>query len=64
MYTHIAKQQSVMGKAPPQIPSSATVETIVQAGARILSDEVREVHDEQDRVSIGSLYQYFHDKLS
>lgn len=58
-----------MRKEPRQARSRATVETIVQAGARILSDEgwagfttnrIAEVAG----VSIGSLYQYFPDKLS
>lgn len=69
MSTRIAKQRSVMRKEPRQARSRATVEAIVQAGARILSDEgwagfttnrIAEVAG----VSIGSLYQYFPDKLS
>jgi AcrR family transcriptional regulator len=58
-----------MRKEPRQARSKATVEAIVQAGARVLSDQgwagfttnkVAEVAG----VSIGSLYQYFPDKLS
>ncbi|WP_343303943.1 TetR/AcrR family transcriptional regulator [Mesorhizobium retamae] len=69
MSTRIAKQQSVMRKEPRQARSRATVETIVQAGARILSDEgwvgfTTNRVAELAGVSIGSLYQYFPDKLS
>ena len=58
-----------MRKEPRQSRSRVTVEAILDAGARILSDEgwaafttnrVAEVAG----VSIGSLYQYFPDKLS
>jgi AcrR family transcriptional regulator len=58
-----------MRKEPRQARSRATVETIIQAGARILSDEgwagfsTNKVADLAG-VSIGSLYQYFPDKLS
>jgi AcrR family transcriptional regulator len=67
--TRVAKQQYVMRKEPRQARSRATVETILQAGARILSDEgwagftTNKVADLAG-VSIGSLYQYFPDKLS
>jgi AcrR family transcriptional regulator len=67
--TRIAKQHPVMRKEPRQARSRATVETIVEAGARILSDEgwagftTNKVADLAG-VSIGSLYQYFPDKLS
>ena len=69
MSTRIAKQPSVMRKEPRQARSRATVETIVQAGARILSDEgwagfTTNRIAELAGVSIGSLYQYFPDKLS
>ncbi len=69
MSTRIAKRQSVMRKEPRQARSRATVETIVQAGARILSDEgwagfTTNRVAELAGVSIGSLYQYFPDKLS
>lgn len=69
MSTRITKQQPVMRKAPRQARSHATVETIIEAGARILNDggwagfttnRVAELAG----VSIGSLYQYFPDKLS
>jgi AcrR family transcriptional regulator len=58
-----------MRKEPRQARSKATVDAIVQAGARVLGDQgwagfttnkVAEVAG----VSIGSLYQYFPDKLS
>jgi AcrR family transcriptional regulator len=58
-----------MRKEPRQARSRATVEVIVRAGARVLGDrgwagfttnEVAEVAG----VSIGSLYQYFPDKLA
>ncbi|MFB9952122.1 TetR/AcrR family transcriptional regulator [Rhizobium puerariae] len=58
-----------MRKEPRQARSRATVESIVQAGARILSDggwagfTTNKVADLAG-VSIGSLYQYFPDKLS
>lgn len=69
MSTRIAKQQSMMRKEPRQARSRATVETLVQAGARILSDEgwagfTTNKIAELAGVSIGSLYQYFPDKLS
>ena len=58
-----------MRKEPRQARSRITVETIVQAGARILSDEgwagfTTNRIAELAGVSIGSLYQYFPDKLS
>jgi len=58
-----------MRKEPRQARSRATVETILQAGARILSDEgwagfTTNKVAELAGVSIGSLYQYFPDKLS
>jgi AcrR family transcriptional regulator len=58
-----------MRKAPKQARSRATVEIILQAGARVLSEEgwagftTNKVADLAG-VSIGSLYQYFPDKLS
>lgn len=69
MSTRIAKPQPVMRKAPHQARSRATVETIIQAGARLLSDKgwsgftTNKVADLAG-VSIGSLYQYFPNKLS
>lgn len=69
MSTRIAKQRSVMRKIPRQVRSRATVESIIEAGARILSDEgwagfTTNRIAELAGVSIGSLYQYFPDKLS
>ncbi len=69
MSTRIAKQRSVMRKEPRQARSRATVETIILAGARILSDAgwvgfTTNRIAELAGVSIGSLYQYFPDKLS
>jgi len=67
--TRIPKARAAMRKEPRQARSKATVEAIVQAGARVLGDQgwagfttnkVAEVAG----VSIGSLYQYFPDKLS
>lgn len=69
MSTRIAKQPSVMRKAPRQARSRSTVEAIVQAGTRILADDgwagfTTNKVAELAGVSIGSLYQYFPDKLS
>lgn len=69
MSTRIAKQRNVMRKQPRQSRSRATVEAIIEAGARILSDEgwagfTTNRVAELAGVSIGSLYQYFPDKLS
>ena len=67
--TRIAKPQPAMRKQPRQARSRATVETIVEAGARILGDAgwagftTNKVADVAG-VSIGSLYQYFPDKLA
>ncbi|RXT48247.1 TetR family transcriptional regulator [Bosea sp. Tri-44] len=58
-----------MRKEPRQARSRATVEAVVEAGARILSEQgwggftTNKVADTAG-VSIGSLYQYFPDKLS
>lgn len=69
MSTRIQKSRMAMRKEPRQARSRATVDAIVQAGARVLGDQgwagfttnkVAEVAG----VSIGSLYQYFPDKLS
>ncbi|WP_342781718.1 TetR/AcrR family transcriptional regulator [Rhizobium glycinendophyticum] len=69
MSTRIAKRRSMMRKEPRQARSRATVETIVEAGARILSNEgwagfTTNRVAELAGVSIGSLYQYFPDKLT
>lgn len=58
-----------MRKEPRQARSRATVEALIEAGARILSEQgwagftTNKVADAAG-VSIGSLYQYFPDKLS
>ncbi|WP_245481372.1 TetR/AcrR family transcriptional regulator [Bradyrhizobium sp. LVM 105] len=69
MSTRIAKSQPVMRKEPRQARSRATVEAMIEAGARILGDEgwagfTTNKVAEAAGVSIGSLYQYFPDKLS
>lgn len=69
MSTRIAKPRSRMRKEPSQARSRATVEAIIEAGARVLSDlgwagfTTNKVA-EAAGASIGSLYQYFPDKLS
>ncbi|WP_330208763.1 MULTISPECIES: TetR/AcrR family transcriptional regulator [unclassified Pseudomonas] len=69
MSTRVPAPRSSMRKEPRQAHSRATVEIIVRAGARVLGDrgwagfttnEVAEVAG----VSIGSIYQYFPDKLA
>lgn len=69
MSTRVPRPRSSMRKEPRQARSRATVEIIVRAGARVLGDrgwagfttnEIAEVAG----VSIGSLYQYFPDKLA
>lgn len=69
MSTRIPEQPAAMRKAPRQARSRATVEVIVTAGARVLdcrgwagftTNEVASVAG----VSIGSLYQYFPNKLA
>jgi AcrR family transcriptional regulator len=67
--TRIPKSHPVMRKEPRQARSRATVDAIVQAGARILGDHgwagfTTNKVAEKAGVSIGSLYQYFPDKLS
>ncbi|OLP61426.1 TetR family transcriptional regulator [Xaviernesmea oryzae] len=69
MSTRIAKGQVTMRKVPRQARSRATVDVILEAGARILSLEgwtgfTTNRVAELAGVSIGSLYQYFPDKLS
>lgn len=69
MSTRIVKSASVMRKQPKQARSRSTVDAIIEAGARILSAEgwagfnTNRVADEAG-ASVGSLYQYFPDKLS
>jgi len=67
--TRVPAPRPSMRKEPRQARSRATVEVIVRAGARVLGDrgwagfttnEVAEVAG----VSIGSVYQYFPDKLA
>ncbi|CAN7396939.1 TetR/AcrR family transcriptional regulator [Bosea sp. LjRoot90] len=58
-----------MRKEPRQARSRATVDAVVEAGARILSEQgwggfTTNKVAEAAGVSIGSLYQYFPDKLS
>lgn len=69
MATRIEKSTSTMRKLPRQLRSKATVDAIIEAAARILSEEgwagfttnkVAEVAG----VSVGSYYQYFPDKHS
>ena len=69
MSTRIAKPRMRMRKEPRQARSRATVEAIIEAGAHVLSDlgwagfTTNKVA-EAAGASIGSLYQYFPDKLS
>lgn len=69
MSTRIATTGQTMRKAPKQARSRATVDAIVEAGTQVLgrrgwagftTNEVAEAAG----VSIGSLYQYFPNKLS
>lgn len=58
-----------MRKAPRQARSRATVEAVIEAGARILSQEgwagfTTNKVAEAAGVSIGSLYQYFPEKIA
>lgn len=69
MSTRIAKRKSTMRKEPRQERSKATVDAVVHAAARILSDHgwagfTTNRVAETAGVSIGSLYQYFPDKIS
>jgi AcrR family transcriptional regulator len=69
MSTRIPKPSVTMRKEPRQARSRATVGAIVQAGAQVLGDRgwsgftTNEVADVAG-VSIGSLYQYFPNKLA
>lgn len=69
MSTRIPDPVAVMRKAPRQARSRATVDAIVAAGARVLASRgwagftTNEVADVAG-VSIGSLYQYFPNKLA
>ncbi|WP_332692677.1 TetR/AcrR family transcriptional regulator [Devosia sp.] len=69
MSTRIAKSARTMRKQPRQARSRVMVEAVVEAGARVLSDQgwvgftTNRVADVAG-VAIGSLYQYFPDKLS
>ncbi|QEL26786.1 TetR/AcrR family transcriptional regulator [Bosea sp. F3-2] len=58
-----------MRKQPRQARSRATVEAVIEAGARVLSEQgwtgfTTNKVAEAAGVSIGSLYQYFPDKVS
>ena len=69
MSTRIAKRQPAMRKEPRQARSRATVEAVIEAGAHILSEQgwvgfTTNKVAEAAGVSIGSLYQYFPDKVS
>ena len=69
MSTRIQKSKPLMRKQPTQARSKATVVAIVEAAARILSDQgwagfTTNKVAEAAGVSIGSYYQYFPDKHS
>lgn len=76
MSTRIPRRRPRAQKVPPpvrkeprQARSRATVEAILQAGARVLGDRGMDGFTTNETadvagVSIGSLYQYFPDKLS
>lgn len=69
MSTRIQKPRSTMRKMPSQARSRATVDAIIEAGARVLGDRgwagfTTNMVAAVAGISIGSLYQYFPDKLS
>lgn len=69
MSTRIRKSPHLMRKQPVQARSKATVNAIVEAAARVLSDQgwagfTTNKVAEAAGVSIGSYYQYFPDKNS
>lgn len=69
MSTRIQKPGSPMRKEPSQARSRATVEAIIESGARILAERgwagfTTNAVAVVAGISIGSLYQYFPDKLS
>lgn len=67
--TRIPKPTSTMRKAPRQARSRATIEVILESAARILGERgwaatTTNAVAETAGVSIGSLYQYFPNKLA
>ncbi|NTJ64154.1 TetR/AcrR family transcriptional regulator [Agrobacterium rhizogenes] len=69
MSTRIKKPRSPMRKEPSQARSRATVDAIVESGARVLGERgwagfTTNTVAAVAGISIGSLYQYFPDKLS
>lgn len=69
MSTRIVRPRATLRKEPRQARSRATVEAVIEAGARILSAEgwagfTTNRVAEAAGVSIGSFYQYFPDKVS
>ncbi|MGY5811865.1 TetR/AcrR family transcriptional regulator [Rhizobium sp. LEGMi198b] len=69
MSTRIPKPGLPMRKEPSQARSRATVDAIIESGARILGDRgwagfTTNTVAAVAGISIGSLYQYFPDKLS
>lgn len=68
MSTRIASARPSMRKQPAQARSRATVDAIIKAGAQVLAEKGRAGFNtnkvaEVAGVSIGSLYQYFPNKL-
>ncbi|MGY5777186.1 TetR/AcrR family transcriptional regulator [Rhizobium sp. LEGMi135b] len=69
MSTRIKKPRSPMRKEPSQARSRATVDAIVESGARVLGERgwagfTTNTVAAVAGISIGSLYQYFPDKIS